>query len=309
MALDEQLDRWRDAGLLTAEQADAIRAHEAGRDDRRSLVVEGVGYLGAVLAVTGAGAVLNETWEQLASGVQLAFLLLVTALLAGAGWLLRRRESPALQRLTSVVWALSAAGAAWSAGFAATEMVDVSEDAATLVGGLGGLAPAAVFQRLRPTPLQQTVTALAVVATTVGLLAVAPGDLDERWYGAAVWLAGAAWLAAGHARRLHPHTTALVLGMVGLGMGAQMVAVDAPWELLGLGLGVASAGAVLALGIAEQRPLFVVGAGVGALVFVPQLVFEVFGDTLGAPVALVVAGTLLVGLALVLGRVRGPSTP
>lgn len=304
MALDDRLDRWRRAGLLTSEQAEAIRAFEERENDRRSLVVEGVGYLGAVLAVAGAGAVLNETWERLPGGVQLAFLLLITGLLAGAGWLLHERAAPAQQRLTSVVWALAAAGGAWSVGFALAEFADASGDGVTVAVGLGGLVPAAAFQRIRPSPLQQTALALAAVTTAVGLLGVAPGDLDARWYGAVVWLLGGAWLAVGHADRLQPRTTALVLGLAGLGVGAQMMAVDAPWEPFGLTLGVVTAGAVLALGIAEQRPLFVVGGGVGALVFVPQLVFDLFGDTVGAPVALVVAGALLVGLALVLGRVR-----
>ncbi len=39
--------------------------------------------------------------------------------------------------------------------------------------------------------------------------------------------------------------------------------------------------------------------------FIPQMVFEFFGDALGAPVALLLSGGLLLGVALWLARAHG----
>ena len=53
------------------------------------------------------------------------------------------------------------------------------------------------------------------------------------------------------------------------------------------------------------RPhLLLVGAA-GLFISVPRLVFELFADTLGAPVTLLAVGLLLILLAVGLARVRG----
>ncbi len=47
-----------------------------------------------------------------------------------------------------------------------------------------------------------------------------------------------------------------------------------------------------------------VGA-VGIFVFVPQVVFQYFGDSLGAPVALLISGAVLIGGAVALSKLMG----
>ena len=42
----------------------------------------------------------------------------------------------------------------------------------------------------------------------------------------------------------------------------------------------------------------------GIFVFVPQIIFEYFGDTIGVPLALFVTGVVLLGAALLVARLR-----
>jgi hypothetical protein len=69
------LEDWVDAGLITTDQARAIRRHEAERAVRGgpvgatpppeagpSLVVEALGYLGGVVMLVGAGILVETYW-------------------------------------------------------------------------------------------------------------------------------------------------------------------------------------------------------------------------------------------------------
>jgi uncharacterized membrane protein len=105
--LDRRVARWVEAGVIGAEQGEAILALEGeGREAggrRRAVVAEVLGYLGGVLAVV-AGFVLGaESWVQLGRWGRVGVLAAVTGALLAAGWWLRGSEGRVLPRLASVL--------------------------------------------------------------------------------------------------------------------------------------------------------------------------------------------------------------
>src|SRR5260221_3965205 len=68
--LREYLDRWAAAGIIDADQASRIEAAEQARAQalprrRLPLVAEGLGYLGAVLAITSVGRTPHPVLQEL----------------------------------------------------------------------------------------------------------------------------------------------------------------------------------------------------------------------------------------------------
>ncbi|MFO7699654.1 MAG: hypothetical protein R6W79_03480, partial [Acidimicrobiia bacterium] len=55
-------------------------------------------------------------------------------------------------------------------------------------------------------------------------------------------------------------------------------------------------------GVARDQVVLLVGGVLGLLIYVPWLVTEVLGGGVGAPVALLVSGALLIGTAVHLSR-------
>jgi uncharacterized membrane protein len=80
------VDRWVAQQIITAEQAERIRADLAASDTRAarpiSLVAEGLGYLGGVIVLVGLLLVLGLTWETLAAGGKVAVAAGVTVAFA-----------------------------------------------------------------------------------------------------------------------------------------------------------------------------------------------------------------------------------
>jgi hypothetical protein len=84
-----------------------------------------------------------------------------------------------------------------------------------------------------------------------------------------------------------------VVGLLTVGWGAQIMAFDDD-PVPGLVTAIVLAGVLVAVSIVERQTLFLVFGAVGVFVFAPQLVFEWFGDTLGAPLVLLITGLLLI---------------
>ncbi|MEX2422278.1 MAG: hypothetical protein WD670_10735, partial [Actinomycetota bacterium] len=102
---------------------------------------------------------------------------------------------------------------------------------------------------------------------------------------------------------LAPRSVAEVLGGLHALVALQVASFGDP-RTAGLALGVVLATALVVLAVqGDAGHLLIVGA-LGLFVLVPQIVFEIFGDAIGAPATLLVIGLLLVLLAVGLGRVR-----
>lgn len=311
--LDGQLRRWVAAGLISAEQAERIAASETARlpaprpgeptaPRGPSLVVEALGYLGGVLILAAGALLVGQLWQDLSALTRLALLVVVAAVLVGAGLAVPPRLGPAGTRLRTVLWSLSVLASAGALGVLGSDVLDWREEDVALLAFGGASAIAAALWWVTRTGLLQA----ALLVTLGGVTASVAFRVtdDESVAGLAVWLLGAAWLGLGTAGVLHPRRTAQVLGAVAALFGVQ-VTTDTTW---GLALALATVAALIALAmLLGDLVLLAVGA-VGALRVVPQVVGEWFPGELAAPLVLLVVGVMLVGAAVRIAR-RREKTP
>jgi hypothetical protein len=304
--LDERLPAWQEAGIITPDQAGRIRALEAtgDGDSRLSLVVEALGYLGATLALVAGWLVVADVWEQLAATGRIAIVAAATLGVFIAGAVVRDNRSPAVQRLVSLLWAVAVAGAAFLTGLIATEWTGLVEETIGLTVGIVTTIVGGALYLIRRRTLQQIGFGAGVLMTVVFLMMLPEADLSAFWAGLVVWALGGAWAVLGWANLLPPRATAEVVGIVTAGIALNVAASD-ELRAVALLIGLASAALLIVASVAERRTLYLGFGAAGVFVFVPQLVFEWFADTIGAPVALFVTGLLLVVAAVGTARLKG----
>lgn len=310
--LERAVDRWRDASLLSDDQAQEIRAFEQARrpDDgvldeltegRSGLVAEGLAYLGAALALGAGIAVFGELWGELSAGGRVALAAGATAVLAIAAWVLRDDRGGSVRRLATVLAALSVVGVAVTIGVSLDELTRLDEGWIPTLAGFGALAvgvPVHLARESWPTTLAMGAALLAAVFGTEELL----GIIDGAFPAAVTMMGiGLAWAAAGWAGLARPRSAFEITGLVTGGVGVQVLAFEDA-TVVALLIGLLVAGAALAIGLSEDRTSPAVLGGIGVTVFAPQLVLELFGDALGGPLALFVGGVTLVAVAVVVLR-------
>ena len=319
------LDRWQEAGLLSAEQVAAILRYEAEsepsagvasrpkpgdarRPSRVPLVAEALGYLGGVLAGVGVVLVAAHYWEDLAVAGQLALAGGASLAMFAVGVIVGRLDDPAFDRMRAFVWAASSA-AAGTCGVVIVRGGFDSDDAAALVLG-GAVAVAAhsgALWRGRERPVQQLI-ALGAAVTAVGSAAALVAS--DGWWGLAVWVAGALLVGIGLAKRGSSPDLTEALGAIAMVVGAFTVASE--WAsagtlfLVATTLGLAAVALVpMAVAPVDRWILGAIGA-VASLFAVPGTVGWFAGEAGFATGALVWGvGAVLVGAGL-LRRVHLP---
>lgn len=294
------LARWVDAGLLSREQADAIIAHEEGRrdtDSRTPILGEALGYLGAALGLAGGIAWLAGSWEDLGEWTR-AGILLGGALLAGvAGAALLRSTNRAAQRLLSVLWFVAVVLFLWAGAIVAGDVLDASEGR-LLAAGAAALAMGLPLWLLWRRGLQQLAVVGALHLVVQGLL-LAAFDAPPLVHGLGVSIVGIAWLVLGWLDRASPRRVAMPLGALSVMFGPVLATGEGDWSLLwGLGTGLGLMTAAVAY---REIPVLAIAA-VGTFGFLAGTVVSYFGDTLGVPLALALAGLLIVAGAVVAAR-------
>lgn len=304
------IERWREAGLLDDDQAAAIAAFErdrvatVGNDDRgrrRGVSVEAIGYVGGALAVGAVALLLGDVWDQLVSLGRITILALVTLLLGAAGLALRTATAAPLRRLASALLAIAVGGVAWTAGTMADDLVDVHQRVVVLVASGAALVAAVPLYAVTRRALVQVALLAAAVATALAALSQPTLTPDALWFGLLAWGIGLAWVLLGWGGWLVPAKLAEILGGVLALLSLQVASFDVA-RSPALVLAVCTAVGLIVLAVLNDRVHHLVVASIGLFVLVPQLVFELFGDAIGAPATLLVIGLLLVLLAVGLGR-------
>ncbi len=308
--LDRRIPTWVDAGLITTEQADAIRAFERSNDDpgpsrQRSLIspAEAIGYVGAALALGAIALILNDLWRGLVVGGRMTLVGVLTVALFGAGLAVRSSSSATMQRLTSVLFTATVVGVGWFTSVVAGDLFDLRSAAVWTAVGLATVVVAAALYLWTPRALLQVavlVSALIAPVAALDLTQISPGP---GWYGLVVGAIGAAWflLAAGGwlASRVVGEVSGALVAFMGVQIGSFGDA-----RAAALVIGVVLAAGLVALAIRTDRLHHLIIGALALFVLSPQLVFEVFGDQIGAPATLLLVGLLLVLLAVGLGRAR-----
>lgn len=153
----------------------------------------------------------------------------------------------------------------------------------------------------RPEPLQHVAVYAGLVATAMGAVAVA-GGTDSLPYGLVLWPLGVAWALLGRRGVLRPMVLTHLLGVFSALSAAQVVVAD--YRGWGLGLAIATTAVLFAASVALRAPIVLGTAVIGVFWFVPQSVLYFLGDALGVPLTLLVAGLVLLALAVALLPLR-----
>ncbi len=125
-------------------------------------------------------------------------------------------------------------------------------------------------------------------------------DAPESAFGMALAGLGAFWVLLTWAGIFEPRRASFALGSVGLLLVAFPEGGELPWPLIGLVAGLG----LMALSVALSETVLL-GLGVaGLFVYIPLTIFELFGESLGVPVALLITGLVLLGVVVVTVRLR-----
>ena len=303
--LERRLSAWVERGLITSDQAQAIRAAEEAEPSSPrgpSLAATALGYLGASVALVGGIVAVSREWSEMGTAARLAISAGATLVVFGAGFLARRSGHPALRPLDGFLWFLSAAGAAFTAGLLGHDVLGLEARSFFLMGGLAAAAWALPLWRIRPGTLLELAVVAGLATFLESLLEHLPGPPDE-FHGLPTWGLGAVLALLGWGRLLSGARGTFALAGVLLLLGAQVLSFG--WRPAGLGLGMATAIALLAASVPLRSMAHLGFGAAGVLLFLPQIVFEYLGDTLGAPLALLVSGIALLGGAFLAARLTG----
>jgi hypothetical protein len=328
----DRLDAWVDAGLVSPEQAARIIAFEAdgsrhtgwspavegaSRDalqrtsatrsgsasQNRTSIAEAIGYVGAALALGAISLLLGQLWADLLVGGRLALVGVLTVAVFGAGLGLRGSSQPAMQRLTSVLLTATVAGVGWFAAVVADDVLELSWDATGASVGAAMLVVAAALYLWRGGALLQLATLASAVLTAGMSLSLSTLTPDPIWYGATFATIGVAWFLLAAGEWLAPRALGEITGALVALVGVQVAASDGPTVPV-LAVGIVAAGGLVWLAVQRDQLRHLVVGALALFVLTPQLVFELFGDAIGAPATLLLVGLLLVLLAVGLGRAR-----
>lgn len=320
--IDRALTRWQDAELLTDGQAADIRAYEYERSratgehegavaqaveavtpagSRSGLIAEGLAYVGAALALGAGFALFGELWDDLGAAARIMLSAFGTGILAGGAFVLRDRTEESLQRLATVLAALAVVGTAATIAIAMTELTSLEDGWIAVTAGLGALAvgiPVHLARESWPTTLAMGGALLTAVFGAQSLLDLFSGPLPA---GITLTGLGLAWAVAGWAGQARPRSAFEVTGLLTGGVGVQLLTFE-ELTVVALLIGLVVAAGAMAVGLSEDRTSPAVLGGLGITVFAPQLVFELFGETIGGPLALFVGGISLVTVAVTILR-------
>lgn len=303
-----RLEVWVSEGLIRRADADAIAAFEAAEPAapparRVTPVAEALAYLGGALAVAAGGTALGGEWTRLSTAVRIGTVAATWLALFVVGWRLHDPRSPALERLSRVLWLLSALSLAWTAQLVVDEGFGSNGRWGFEAAGVAMAIYAGVLYLARPNTLQQ-------LALVIGLFLVAiafreDSSTDTGW---GIWLLGIVWMVLGWRRVLVSAGAASVIGSILVMLGALFVAIGE--EEVGAWLAVLSSAGLIATGVG-LRHVAVMVIGTIALFFSTFATIQQYveGST-GIAVGLFVAGALVLAVAFAVGRLgRGPRAP
>lgn len=261
--------------------------------DRVPLLIEAVGYVGTILVLAGGAAAIGQRWQDIGTPGRLAVLGAATLVFLVVGFVIRSSTEPAFERLTSVTWAASVA--AFAGTVAVVDQIgDTSSRTAFLTIATTSTVYAMGLWLLHQRAVQQAVLFAGILLSTASVISFTVHDPAPWMIAVPLWAIGLGWAAAGWWRRLTPWFVAVPLGLL-VGLVAP-AAIDQPIGVR-FALGIGTAGVIMAFSVLVRVTPGLALASVALLGYVIRAVTFYFGDTLGVPASLSVAGLLILGLA------------
>lgn len=309
--LDADLRRWVEAGILDPQVAERIRAFEAARTApahpaaERPDVIEVLLYLGIAVLAVGVFALAAQNWGDLASPARVAVTAVPAAFTLLLGALLRDRPEPGMRRAGQLAWTAAVGLTALALGVYIWEYESFGlardEDATPfLVVTAAATGLALLLWAVTPSVLQLLAlgASLFVLAQAIGQW---PDEYSAPLAGGSLAAAALAAIALTETGRLVPRAAARTIFGLLLAVGAYQPGFSSggtPWEIPAF---LAAAG-LLALGVWRSSFQYVLWGVLLLFVALVRAIFQNFSDQLGAPVALIISGVLLIGAVLLLAR-------
>ena len=307
----EHLKRWMEAGLVDRDLAGRIEtwehAQRAGRrEDDRPGALEALLYLGIVVLAVGVFALFAQQWDELESWARVTAIGVPVALMLGVGAVLRLGDEPELQRGSEAAWFAAVGLFAGFLGVLLNEYelgISESDDRA----GLLLVASATFILAVALWAFSPRVAQVVAVAGSAFFLAQAignwPDEFDRQLAGVVALGFGLAGLALGEFELFTPRIAAQVF------FGALCIA--GPFEA-GINdghiafefLAGAMAIGVIALGVWRGSFFLVLTGVAGSFVVLVTFIFEHFSEQLGAPLALMLSGGVMVAAVILLAAFR-----
>lgn len=300
------MQRWINAGLLSEQQALAIEQFESERrtsvtPPRLSPAIEALAYIGATLVAVGAGMLASRFWDDLPAVAHLAIIGTAASVTGVIGFLVGEAE-PVATRLRAFLWALSAVGFGAFVGLFVSEVLDRTGEPVAFATAATMALVSGSYWMLRGRPLQHALTFIfLVVACGIGIAWAAPIN-PSAWIGLTFWMLGAIWAFAAWNRRLPPEIVGFTLGVLLTLVGAGITGGRYDW--LAPILGLATAATWTAIGIGANEVLALAPGVTGIFIFLPWTLGRFFGESLGAPVIVMLSGALLLAVVVMLWRRR-----
>jgi len=310
--IEEHLKRWLDAGVVEAATAERIRAYEQGQSagrpstDERPGALEALLYLGLVVLAVGVFALFAQQWGELESWARVSAIAVPLVLLLIAGTAMRQSKDPEMMRGSEAAWFVSVALFAGLLGVFFNEY-DFGFSEQDERGPLLVVAAATFLLSLGLWVLSPKDAQLLAFAGSGVFLGQAigawPDQFSNELAGMTILGIGAAGIVLAEAGWFTPVNTARLL--------FSALCIIGPYEA-GAGdgslgfelLAGAIAAAVIAYGVARGSFLMVLVGVAGAFLFLVSFIFEHFEDRLGAPLALMICGGVMIAAVLVLTAFR-----
>ncbi len=313
--LRKQLKNWREAGLVTADQAEAISAHEGLAERHRVSPREIFLFVGGLFVLMAARFGLQVLWAKLRWPGQVVVIAVLTLILWVVGEALRRREGPLMRRGAQVSWMVAAWLTAILIGVTFNEWpgLDLKEEwlqSQALIGAL----PLAVIALLVLPGLPQGL-AVATLALGVPFHVLNVLMADGIW-GGTQWatylpflVVGTVHLAAAEvARRREEASLSWLFNLFGAWFWLFGVWINAsiigryrlPWDVLLL----IKSLMFIAWSVARQSRALLLSGAFWLSVAIAVIRFPNFEEQRGLPVEMLVTGVALIAIGLGVYRLR-----
>jgi uncharacterized membrane protein len=323
-----KIEEWVEEGLISAEQAEALRRREAeavpAMPARRVKADEILVYLGSLVVFLAVAFLVGLNWRALGSAGRVLSVLVPTVAMLVLGWRLRGSESARLRRGAQALWLAACLLSVlfFVVTFDELGLIDLSApgpvEALVVVSCLLATGVAGAAFALLPSIAQSIAFHLcgsAVLFTffywlewrlrlvshfhkTLLLLAIG-------LIAGGLWLALSEWLRAKGKKGLV--TVSQIFGALTVLFftfgSAAFIYYPATWQktLLEVVAFVASI-AFIAASVKRQSRVFLYSGAAFLFLLIIHVNFEHFADRIGMPIALFISGALLIGLGLGTGR-------
>lgn len=307
--VSEHLERWLKAGVIDDVVAGRIRAYEQ-RDEKpanapefeRPSILEALVYLGLVVVAVGAIALIGNSWDELQEWSRIAVVGVPSLAMLAVGAAFRSMDQPAMRRGGQAAWLVSVALFAGTLAVAFDQFSDLDDNRnAFIIITTATLLYAVTLWAIEPSYAQ-----VLTVGGATFFMAQAAGSLPDEFSVEVVAVTGvllsSTALVLGEFNVMQPRPAVrLVFGLIAL-VTSYMASFETAlaWEFFVFAI----AAIFIAVGVWRSSFIFLMLGVAGSFIGLVTFMFAHFSKELGAPLALIISGAMLLAAAFITMEAR-----